>query len=124
MARIRKIPDTWTLEIHAIVLKDSSRAEHEEIGCTKTTRHDKKKLSVLEHQTWWERSSKTKRNARNNKTRQEEAQCTRTSNVVGEELKKRKKEISRGKEDQTFEPSWPNGEYLWISSETRKELIS
>ena len=139
MARIRKIPDTWTLEIHAIVLKDSRPAEHEEIGCMKTTRwssaysnikrggrgaqkketlenkttrwssaysnikrggrgaekketlenkttrwssaysnikrggrgaqkketletkrNDKTKLSVLEHQTWWERSSKRK----------------------------------------------------------------
>jgi len=33
-------------------------------------------------------------------------------------------EVSRGKGDQTVEPSRPNGEYLWISSETRKELIS
>jgi len=118
----------------------------------KQKRHDKMKLSVLEHQTWWERSSK-ERNARNKTTRQNEAQRTRTSNVVGEELnkketletkttrqneaqrtrtsnvveeelKKEKNEMSRGTEDQTFEPSWPNGEYLWISSETRKELIS
>jgi len=37
-ARKRKIPDTWTLEIHAIVLKDSRQAEHEEIGDTSTTR--------------------------------------------------------------------------------------
>jgi len=156
MARIRKIPDTWTLEIHAIVLKNSRQAEHEEIGGINTTRrssvysnikrggrgaqkketleterHDKTKLSILEHQTWWERSSKES-NARNKKTRQDEAQYTRTSNVVGEELKRKKrskqkdttrqssaysnikrggraaqsegKEMSRGKEDQTFEP--------------------
>ena len=70
MARIRKIPDTWTLEIHAIVLKDSRQAEHEEIGYTSTTRQ---------------------RNARNKKTRQDEAQRTRTSNVVGEELKRKKR---------------------------------
>jgi len=38
MAQKRKKPDTWTLEIHVIVLKDSRRAEHEEIGYTKTTR--------------------------------------------------------------------------------------
>jgi len=57
MARIRKIPDTWTLEIHATVLKDSRQAEHEEIGYTK---HDKIKLSILENQRWWERSSKRK----------------------------------------------------------------
>ena len=113
--------------------------------------HDKTKLSILEHQTWWEKRS-TERNARNKKTPQDEAQYTRTPNLVGEELKRKKrskqndttrrcpvysntkrggrggqnekKEMSRGKEDQTFEPSWPNGEYLWISSETRKELIS
>jgi len=151
MARIRKIPDTWTLEIHVIVLKDSRQAEHEEIGCmnttrrssvysntkrggrgaqkkemleTKTTRqdeaqrtrtpnvlaeelkrkkcskqkrHDKMKLSVLEHQTWWERSSK-ERNARNkNRIRQDEAQRTRTSNVVGEQLKRKK----RSKQNET-----------------------
>jgi len=53
------------------------------------TRYDKTKLSVLEHQTWWERSSKG--NARNNKARQDKAQCTRTSNVEGEELKNEKK---------------------------------
>jgi len=117
MGRIRTIPDTWTLEIHAIVLKDSRQSRtrgnwlHE---------HDKMKLSVLEHQTWWERSSK-ERNARNKKdttrrssaysntkrggrgaqkketletkkrTPQDEAQYTRTPNVVEEELKKRKK---------------------------------
>jgi len=50
MARIRKIPDTWTLEIHAIVLKNSRQAEHEEIGY---------------------------------KTRQDEAQWTRTPNAGG-----------------------------------------
>ena len=33
---------------------------------SKQKRHDKTKLSVLEHQTWWERSSK-ERNARNKK---------------------------------------------------------
>jgi len=95
MARIRKIPDTWTHEIHAIVLKDSRQAEHEEIGCMnttkrssvysnikrggrgaqkkethETTRHDKTKLRILKHQTWWERSSKG-RNGRNNKTQQD-----------------------------------------------------
>jgi len=93
MARIGKIPDTWTLEIHAIVLKDSGQAEHEEIGCMNTTRrssvysnikrggrgapkketletkqNDKTKLSILEHQTWWERSSK-ERNARKDTTK-------------------------------------------------------
>jgi len=113
--------------------------------------HHKTKLSILEHQTWWERSSK-ERNARNKMTRQDEAQYTRTSSMVGEELKRKKrlkqkhmtrrssaysnikrggrggqnekKEMSKGKKHQTFEPSWPNGKYLWISSETRKELIS
>jgi len=138
MARIGKIPDTWTLKIHVIVLKDSRQAEHEEIGCINTTRrssvdsnikrggrgaqngkkcskqqgttrrssvdsnikrggrgaqketletteYDKTNLSGLKHQTWWERSSK--RNARNNRIRQDEAQWTQTLNVVGEELK-------------------------------------
>ena len=139
MARIGKIPDTWTLKIHVIVLKDSRQAEHEEIGCINTTRRSSvdsnikrggrgaqngKKCSKQQgttrrssvdskHPTWWERSSK--RNARNNRIRQDEAQRTRTSNVVGEELKNGSKEMSRGKEDQTFEPSRPKGEYLWIS---------
>ena len=49
---------------------------------------------------------------------------TRTPTLVGEELKGRTSKISGRKEDQTFEPWWPNGKYLWISYETRKELIS
>jgi len=115
MARIRKIPDTWTLEIHAIVLKDSRQAEHEEIGCMNTTRRSsvysntkrggrrgqqketretkrphKTKLSIREHQIWWERSSK-ERNARNKTIRQDDAQYTRTPNVVGEEVKTKRR---------------------------------
>ena len=214
MARIRKIPDTWTLEIHAIVLKDSRQAEHKEIGCMNTTkqaqnirtsnvvgeelkrkkrskqndttrqssaysnikrggrgaqkketletkRHDKTKLSVLKHQTWWERSSKERnarnkttrqnklsvlkhqtgwersskeRNARNKTTRQNKLsvlehqtwweRSSKEKETLETERHDKAKRMSRGKEDQTFEPSWPNGEYLWISSETRKELIS
>ena len=57
MARIRKIPDTWTLEIHAIVLKDSHQSRTRGNWLHK---HDKTKVSVLEHETWWERSSKRK----------------------------------------------------------------
>jgi len=119
MARIRKIPDTWTLEIHAIVLKDSRQTEHEEIGYTsttrqrnarnnktrqkkemlETTRHDKTKLRVLEHQKVVGEELKRKKRSKNKKTRQDEAQSTRTSNVVGEELKK--KETLENKKDTT-----------------------
>jgi len=117
MAQIRKIPDTWTLETYAIVLKDSRQAEHEEIGCTNTTRwaqftrtstlvgeelkntkkrtkqiHNKTKLSVLEYQRWWESSSKVKSIQRKGR-----------SNVG------------------TIMATW---RYLWIPSEIRKEMIS
>ena len=141
MARIRKIPDTWTFEIHAIVLKDSRQTEHEEIGytdttgrssvysnikcggrgaqnekkCSKTTRHDKTKLSVLKHQTWWERSSKLKETLENNKTEQDEAQYTRTSNVVGEELKaKRTARNNKKRQDEA--------QYTRTSNVVREEL--
>jgi len=87
MARIRKIPDTWTIEIHAIVLKDSRQAEHEEIGCMNTTRRS----SVYSNIKRGGRGAQKERNARNKTTRQNEAQRTRTSNVVGEELKRKKR---------------------------------
>ena len=53
-------------------------------------RHDKTKLSILEHQTWWEKSSK-ERNTRNKRHEEDEAQRTRTSNLVGEELKTKRR---------------------------------
>ena len=104
MARIQKIPDTWTLEIHVIVLKDSRQTEHEEIGCMNTT----KQSSAYSNIKRGGRGAQKERNARNK----------------SDKTKNEKKEMSRGRKDQTFQPSWPNGEYLWISSETRKELIS
>ena len=92
-----------------------------------TKRHDKTKVSILEHQTWWEKSSKKKKKKEmleTKTTRQDEAQRTRTSNVVGEELKTKRRRCPEERKIKRFQPSWPNGEYIWISSETRKELIS
>jgi len=56
------------------------------------------------------------------KTRQDEAQCTRTSRLAGEELKKRKTSGRNEKSNVLTTKATP--QYLWISSETRKELIS
>jgi len=87
MTRIRKIPDTWTLEIHAIVLKDSRRAEHEEIGCT---RHNKTG-SVYSNTNAGGRGARNekKRSKQQNTTRR--ARYTRTPTLVGEELETKKK---------------------------------
>jgi len=114
----------------------------------------KTKLRLLDHQRWWERSSKRKRNTRKTKTQEDGAQCTRRSKLVGEELKMEKKcskqqgrtrrsslyssidSGGRGAQKNEKPAVWKkgksnvgtitakNGRYLWISSETRKELIS
>jgi len=118
-----------------------------ERNARKQKRHDKTKLSVLKHQTWWERSSK-ERNARkqkdttrrssaysnikrggrgaqkketleNKKTRQDEAQYTRTSNVVGEELKRKKR--SKTKKHDKTKLSVLEHQTWWERSSKRKE---
>jgi len=66
----------------------------------KQQKHDKTKLSILEHQRWWEKSSKRKETLDSTKTRQDEAQCTRTSNVVGEELNKKRSKTTKARQDE------------------------
>jgi len=83
-----------------------------------TKRHDKMKLSVLKHQTWWEWSSK-ERNAPNKTTRQDEAQYTRTSNVVGEELKRKKR--SKTKRHDKTKLNVLEHQTWWERSSKRKE---
>jgi len=112
-------------------------------------RHDKTELSELEHQTWWERSSKRKepletkgtrrrssvysntnaggrgaqkeKNRSKQNTRQDEAQCTRTLTLVGEEVKR--KRTARNKIHEKTKLSVLEHQGWWERSSKRKEPL-
>ena len=117
MAWIRKIPDTWTLEIHAIVREDSRQAEHEEIGYTDTTRRS----SVNSNIKRGGREAQNEKNRLKQKAREDEAQCTRTLTLVGEEVKR--KRTARNKIHEKTKLSVLEHQGWWERSSKRKEPL-
>jgi len=69
---------------------------------SKQKRHDKTKLSVLEHQTWWERSSKRKKRSKHNDTTK---QSSAYSNIKRGGRGAQKERNARNKNDTTKQSS-------------------